>query len=169
VYGAQSCCDSPRGHASDVWVAIPNGRSGSIMHPHPSNAHAVLIACSHHRWRYDSFVNWDFFPSEALPVCGLPSGWLRKLGMLSVWSLCTPVSQITVSYEWLCTMAPSSCFSLACPRSAWLFVQETYPSRSYDLPTPYFQVLVYFKETQTPADKWDVGPGGTMVVCYSCG
>uniref|UniRef100_A0A7S0LIW1 Uncharacterized protein n=1 Tax=Coccolithus braarudii TaxID=221442 RepID=A0A7S0LIW1_9EUKA len=39
------------------------------------------------RWAYDSFVNWDFFPSEALPI------------------------------------------------------------------------LVYFKETQTPADKWDVGPG----------
>ena len=39
------------------------------------------------RWKYDSFVNWDFFPSEALPV------------------------------------------------------------------------LVYFKETQTPEDKWDVGPG----------
>jgi len=39
------------------------------------------------RWSYDSFVNWDFFPSEELPV------------------------------------------------------------------------LVYFKETQTPSDKWDVGPG----------
>jgi len=39
------------------------------------------------RWRYDSFVNWDFFPSKDLPV------------------------------------------------------------------------LVYFKETQTPSDKWDVGPG----------
>lgn len=39
------------------------------------------------RWAYSSFVNWDFFPSEDLPV------------------------------------------------------------------------LVYFKETQTPQDKWDVGPG----------
>ena len=39
------------------------------------------------RWSYSSFVNYDFFPSEALPI------------------------------------------------------------------------LVYFKETQTPADKWDVGPG----------
>lgn len=39
------------------------------------------------RWKYDSFVNWEFFPSKDLPV------------------------------------------------------------------------LVYFKETQTPADKWDVGPG----------
>jgi len=39
------------------------------------------------RWAYSSFVNYDFFPSEALPI------------------------------------------------------------------------LVYFKETQTPADKWDVGPG----------
>ena len=39
------------------------------------------------RWAYSSFVNWDFFPSEALPI------------------------------------------------------------------------LVYFKETQTPQDKWDVGPG----------
>jgi hypothetical protein len=39
------------------------------------------------RWRYDSFVNYDFFPSESVPI------------------------------------------------------------------------LVYFKETQTPADKWDVGPG----------
>lgn len=39
------------------------------------------------RWAYDSFVNWEFFPSEALPI------------------------------------------------------------------------LVYFKETQTPQDKWDVGPG----------
>lgn len=39
------------------------------------------------RWKYDAFVNWEFFPSEALPI------------------------------------------------------------------------LVYFKETQTPAEKWDVGPG----------
>ena len=39
------------------------------------------------RWAYSSFVNWEFFPSEDLPI------------------------------------------------------------------------LVYFKETQTPADKWDVGPG----------
>lgn len=39
------------------------------------------------RWSYSSFVNWEFFPSEALPI------------------------------------------------------------------------LVYFKETQTPRDKWDVGPG----------
>ena len=39
------------------------------------------------RWTYDSFVNWEFFPSEDVPV------------------------------------------------------------------------LVYFKETQTPQDKWDVGPG----------
>jgi len=39
------------------------------------------------RWKYDSFVNWEFFPSEDLPI------------------------------------------------------------------------LVYFKETQTPSDKWDVGPG----------
>lgn len=39
------------------------------------------------RWKYESFVNWEFFPSEALPI------------------------------------------------------------------------LVYFKETQTPAEKWDVGPG----------
>lgn len=39
------------------------------------------------RWKYESFVNWDFFPSEDLPI------------------------------------------------------------------------LVYFKETQTPKDKWDVGPG----------
>ena len=39
------------------------------------------------RWAYSSFVNWDFFPSESLPI------------------------------------------------------------------------LVYFKETQTPQDKWDVGPG----------
>ena len=39
------------------------------------------------RWSYSSFVNWDFFPSEELPI------------------------------------------------------------------------LVYFKETQTPQDKWDVGPG----------
>ena len=39
------------------------------------------------RWKYDSFVNWEFFPSVDLPV------------------------------------------------------------------------LVYFKETQTPQDQWDVGPG----------
>ena len=39
------------------------------------------------RWKYDSFVNWEFFPSVDLPI------------------------------------------------------------------------LVYFKETQTPQDQWDVGPG----------
>ena len=39
------------------------------------------------RWKYDSFVNWEFFPSVDLPI------------------------------------------------------------------------LVYFKETQTPADQWSVGPG----------
>ena len=30
---------------------------------------------------------------------------------------------------------------------------ETFP-KGWDVP-----ILVYFKETQTPADKWDVGPG----------
>jgi NIMA (never in mitosis gene a)-related kinase len=46
-----------------------------------------FVVGGENRWTYDSFVNWDFFPSESLPV------------------------------------------------------------------------LVYFKETQTPAADWDVGPG----------
>jgi len=58
------------------------------------NAEAALNASGENfavggenRWKYESFVNWEFFPSEDLPV------------------------------------------------------------------------LVYFKETETPSDKWDVGPG----------
>lgn len=52
-----------------------------------SSGENVVVGGSN-KWAYDSFVNYDFFPSESFPI------------------------------------------------------------------------LVYFKETQTPEDKWDIGPGG---------
>ena len=43
-------------------------------------------------------------------------------------------------------------------RVACVFAFYVLP-RSEFFPSEDLPILVYFKETQTPADKWDVGPG----------
>ncbi|KAG8461075.1 hypothetical protein KFE25_003644 [Diacronema lutheri] len=67
--------------------ADTDGASGGLQ-----QAGENVVVGGANRWRYSTFVNWDFFPS----------GWLEQ-----------------------------------------------------GLPP----ILVYFKETQTPRDQWDVGPG----------
>ena len=49
-------------------VPLPEPVAVAVTEPGLSAARVAALAVGENRWKYDTFVNWDFLPSEDFPI-----------------------------------------------------------------------------------------------------